>query len=193
MLLTRLITAPTAEPVSLTEAKAHLRVEHDLDNAFINSMILAARQYAEKICWGGFVTQTWELVRDSFPDHDYICLPKGTLASVTSVKYLESVAGVETTLSSAAYLVDTVSAPPRIRLAFDSTGWPTTRVQYNAVVVRYVVGVAAGEVPAPVKAAILLLMSNMYEFRTAEVLGTIIAKVGFTFDSLLAPYRYRRF
>ncbi len=189
----RLYTAPAVEPISLTEAKAHLRIEHDLDNAFINTIVKAAREYAEMICWRGFVTQTWEVVNESFPaGNDAILLPKGTLASVTSVKYLEDVAGVETTLATTEYLVDLTSAPPRVRLAFDKS-WPNTRVQYNAVVVRYVIGCAQSEVPAPIKAAIMLLASQMYEYRVPEVLGTIIAKVSFSFDNLLAPYRLRRF
>ncbi len=190
---TRLYTAPVEEPISLTEAKAHLRIEHDLDNEFISTIIKAAREYAELVCWRGFVTQTWEVVNESFPaGTDAIILPKGALASVTSVKYLEDVAGVETTLATTEYLVDLTSTPPRVRLAFDKS-WPNTRPQYNAVVVRYVIGWEPAAVPAPIKAAIMLLAGHMYEYRVPEVLGTIIAKVSFSFEHLLAPYRLRRF
>ncbi len=191
MLMTRLISQPASEPVTLAEAKDHLRIEHELDNAFITLVVKAAREHAEKHCWRGFVTQTWELVAERFPEKDFICLPKGTLASVTSVKYLDT-DGAEQTLATSEYLVDTTSAPPRIRLAYGKS-WPATRDQYNAVVVRYVVGSTVDAVPAPVKAAILLLAAQMYEFRTPEVLGTIVSKVGFTFDALLSSYRLRRF
>lgn len=36
------------EPITLAEAKAHLRVEHDADDAYISALITAARQYCEE-------------------------------------------------------------------------------------------------------------------------------------------------
>lgn len=45
----QLLTPPTAEPVSLVEAKLHLRVDFNDDDALITSLITAARQAAETI------------------------------------------------------------------------------------------------------------------------------------------------
>lgn len=192
-MLTRLITPPAEEPVTLAEAKAHLRLEHDLDDAYVTQLIVAARQYVEKICWRALVSQTWELVLNEFPVSDYIELPKGELRSITSVTYVDA-NGATQTWDAANYEVDSVTIPGRIRLGY-LLSWPSgSRTVWNAVTIRYVVGWAnAAAVPAPIKQAVLLLVSQLYEHRTPEVLGTIVSPVAFSFSALLSPYRLARF
>jgi Phage gp6-like head-tail connector protein len=62
-----LITPPSVEPVSLTEAKLHARVEYPDDDALISSLITSARRYCETALRGALITQTWALMLDSFP------------------------------------------------------------------------------------------------------------------------------
>jgi uncharacterized phiE125 gp8 family phage protein len=189
--LVRQIVEPATEPVTTAEAKAHLRIEHSLDDDYIDVLIKAGRQYLERIAWGGFVTQTWELVLDLFPSGEEILLPKGKLASVTSVTYLD-LDGVEQTWASSNYEADTTSRPGKLRLAYQKT-WPITRSRWNAIVIRYIVGQAVADVPAPIKQALLLLVSQMYEHRTPEITGTIVSKVDFAVNALIAPYRLQGF
>jgi hypothetical protein len=59
--------APTVEPITLAEAKLHLRVDATDDDALIGSLISAARFEAEHRCSRALVTQQWELSLDSFP------------------------------------------------------------------------------------------------------------------------------
>jgi uncharacterized phiE125 gp8 family phage protein len=63
----RQITPPAAEPLSLIEAKAHLRVDFPDDDALILGLITASRYAAENICRRVLVTQSWELTLDGFP------------------------------------------------------------------------------------------------------------------------------
>lgn len=188
----RLQAAPATEPVTSTEAKAHLHIEHSLDDTYITTLIAAARKWAEKYCWRGICTQTWELRLAEFPaDDEFIRLGKGNAVSVTHVKYVD-VNGVEQTMSSGDYTLDTDFEPGLIRLNYDAE-WPDARAQWDAVRIRFVVGWAQESVPEPIKQAVLLLVAQMYEQRVPEVTGTIVSKVQFAVEALLEPYRLRRF
>ena len=63
----KIISAPTGEPVTLTEAREHLRIDDTNQDALIHGLITAARQTAETICRRAFVTQQWKAVFDRFP------------------------------------------------------------------------------------------------------------------------------
>ncbi len=187
-----LYSAPAQEPVSLDEAKAHLRLSGDADNAFLTRAVQAAREYLEGICWRAFINQTWDLVCDEFPE-DTLELAKGRLSSVTSVTYVDT-AGATQTLATTEYQVDTKREPGRIAPAYEKS-WPSTRAQFNAVTVRFVAGYGASpeSVPAAIRQAILILVAAMYENREPEVIGTISAEVRFSAHHLVAPYRLVRF
>jgi hypothetical protein len=67
------VSPPTDEPVTLTEAKQHLRVGTTAnpvteDDAYITDCITAARQYAEVFLNRALLTTTYRLRLDFFPD-----------------------------------------------------------------------------------------------------------------------------
>lgn len=82
----KLNTAPGTEPVTLAEAKAHLRVEVADDDALITNLISAARVHAENVCRRAFVTQKWDLYLDAFPKYTYF----GVLPGYVPVDQLPS-------------------------------------------------------------------------------------------------------
>jgi uncharacterized phiE125 gp8 family phage protein len=186
----RVVTPPSSEPITLAEAKKHLRLEGDEDDDYVGTCILAARQHVEEVCWRGVVTQTREAVLERFPDGEAAVLPGGNLQSIDSVTYLDA-AGDPRVMEDTEYETDDVSVPGRLVLAHGAA-WPATRCQWDAVRVRYVVGWDVADVPAPIKQAVLLLVSQMYEHRTPEVMGGTPGKVDFAVDALLAPYRLVR-
>ena len=65
-------TGPTVEPISTEEAKNHLRVDIEDDNAVIKSLILAARESVEVITRRALITQTWDYYLDEFPGESRI-------------------------------------------------------------------------------------------------------------------------
>lgn len=193
MIISR-VTEPTTEPLTLQEAKDHLRLEHNLDDVYVQALIRAAREYVEKVTWRALMNQTWLATACGFPTRcDFIELPKGNLVSVEAVTYLDG-AGVQQTLSPTLYELDQDSVPGRLWLMYGAS-WPTTLDRWNAVRVRYVAGygTTTDKVPQPVRQAMLLLVSQMYEHRVPEITGTIVAKVNFAVEALLAMYRLRRF
>lgn len=164
MTMIKVITPPAEEPITLAEAKLHLRVDHADEDALIEALIAVAREKAEHLTGRALVTQTLEWISDVFPD--CIRLWKTPLQSVTSIKYLDA-AGNHQTLSESAYWVDSDGAPARI-VAVDGQSWPETSTQPNAVRVRYVAGYgAAADVPESIKQWMKLTIGVLYDRRAA--------------------------
>jgi uncharacterized phiE125 gp8 family phage protein len=158
-----LITAPTTEPVTLVEARQHLRIDDNVQDDVLSRLISAARRRAEVHTRRALITQTWDLVLDFFPVCE-IQIPRPPLQSVTTVKYIDT-SGVQQTLDPLLYTVDTRTEPGRVTPAYGES-WPSVRDQYNAVEVRFVAGFgAATAVPEDIKAAILLMVGHLYEHR----------------------------
>lgn len=190
----KLIIAPTEEPVSLTTAKLHLRVDHSADDALITTMIVAARQQAEHELQRALVTQTWERVLDSFLDsagaEADIALGMPPVQSITSVKYIDP-DGVEQTLGSTLYSLDADTEPGFVLRAED-TSWPATLDTANAVRVRFACGYgAAAAVPAAIVQWMLLQIGAMYRNREAFAQGVSVSELPGRFTcALLDPYRF---
>lgn len=180
-------TGPTSEPVTLTEVKAHARIDHALDDTWLTTIITTARVYVENYIRAALFTQTITAKWDRFPHH--FCLEKPPLQSVTSISYLDT-AGASQTLATANYVVDTSTTPATITLAYGYT-WPSTRDQIAAVTVVYIAGyTATANIPPPIKQAILMLIGYWYENR--ETVGDTVGELTqlpFSVQSLLTPYR----
>lgn len=185
-----LITAPSVEPLTTAEAKLHLRVDESADDGLIDGLILAAREQAEAFTKRALITQTWELIFDNFSN--CIELPKADLQSVTSIKYIDT-DGVEQTLATSVYTVDTDSEPGRVYLAYNQT-WPTVRAIPHAVTIQFVAGYGAAStaIPGSILSAMKLMIGHWYENREDSIVGTIAAPIPFGSRALLGPYTIDR-
>lgn len=161
MTTARILTQPATEPVSLSDAKAHLAVTHSADDALIGSLVKAARRHVEHVTGLRLIAQTWEAVFDTFPNGP-LQLAGWPLQSVTAVEYLDENDAAQT-LASSAYVVDEYRRPGWIS-PVDS--WPSTMDTYNAVVVTFVVGYGdADDVPDDLIAAIKMIVAGLYANR----------------------------
>lgn len=77
-------TAPAVEPISLDEAKLHLKIDGADDNALITALITTARDLAERETKRAFISQTWHMYRDEAPEK--FELPKPPLQSLASIR-----------------------------------------------------------------------------------------------------------
>lgn len=181
----KVITQPSEEPLSLAEAKAHLRVDIDDDNADVALKLSAAREHCEGWTSRAFITTGFRLTLDRFPCRwipgtpwvslervnpgtiDTIKIPRADLIEVSSITYVD-LAGDVVTLDPSRYIVET-GAPGRILPAWNRT-WPTSRTQPGAVTIDFTAGYgdAASDVPALVKQAIALLLGDFYRTREAS-------------------------
>lgn len=191
MILRRTVE-PAVEPISLAEAKDHLRLEHALDDDYVVALVKAARQYTEQATNHAIITQTWEATFNGFPYEDNITIPFGPLIRVASITYRDVANTIQTLSPTTLYEVDLGSHSKRGRVILrDRTVWPPTYGRWNDLIVTFVAGFgdAPTDVPEPLRQAMKLLVSQMYENRTPEITGTIVTKVSFAYDSLIAPYK----
>jgi len=157
---------PTTEPVTLAEAKLHLRVEADFadDDSLINSLVKAAREFCEGFQNRAFITQTIALSLDEFPGE--VVLPMPPLQEINSIEYIDT-GGVERTLDISVYDKDIVTEPGRVFLKYNQS-WPSVRGDINGITIDYDAGYGdADDVPERVKAAMKLIIGHLYEHREA--------------------------
>jgi hypothetical protein len=206
-----LITPPTDEPITLAEAKRHLRVDHDAEDADILDLIKAARERIEAEVDRALITQTRDLVLDGWPyGGGYynrairqrgegpgwlpsvggcpIEVPWPPLQSVASITYVGT-DGNPHVLDPDQYQVS-AGTPGRIVPVFGVI-WPTTQNRPDALTVRCVVGYGAADaVPAAARQALKLLIGHWYANREAVVTGTIATELPQAVKSLLATLKW---
>ncbi|MDD0814280.1 head-tail connector protein [Curvibacter sp. HBC28] len=181
----RRTSMPAIEPVSLAEAKLHLRVDHDDEDTLIGALITAARMDCEERLQRSLITSGWEWTLDAFRDLGYV--PRPPLVSVTSLKYVDA-AGTQQTLDPSAYRVDAAGDQPG-RLEPVAGQWPFAQDRLNSVTVAYQAGygAAATDVPGPIRQWILLAIGDMFANRERS---SDRPAVGQDFaDGLLDPFR----
>lgn len=164
----KVITAVTAEPVTLAEARLHLKADSDTsEDSLITAWITAAREVAEHYTGRALAPQTLEMALDGFSATDgEIVLAMPPVASITSLKYTDT-AGVEQTLSPSAYALSLYGDSRKVAPTYGNY-WPSTQDIPDAVRVRYVAGYGqqGGAVcPKAIKAAILLMIGWLNENR----------------------------
>ena len=175
----QLVTPPAEEPVSLAEAKQHLRVDGGDDDLLIGSLISAARQAAETKTGRQLITARWKLVLDAFPGPSLmqsatgasfslpghaILLAKCPVQSVVSIEYMD-MNGATQVMPADDYVLDVACEPARITPVFGKT-WPPTLPQMGAVSVTFDAGYgAASSVPEGLKSWIKLRVGSLYGHR----------------------------
>jgi uncharacterized phiE125 gp8 family phage protein len=184
-----LTAGPASEPVSLEEAKAHCRIDTDTEDALVSSLILAARLHVEQALGLALIHQSWSLYLDRWPDVAHVELPLAPLVGIDAVR-LYSPSGSWVTLDPALFFADTVSRRPRLACT-DAQAWPAPGRELNGIEIAFTAGygVAADDVPSPLRHAIKLLVAHWYEAREPVSLGDDGELVPLTVASLISPYR----
>jgi len=164
-------TDPAVEPVSVSEAKSHLRVDIDDDDTYIGTLITAARQWAEAYLDRSLVYTQWQMKLDMFPWEIEMPRPpmaqEGTTTAVSITYTLNESLGTAT-LSTSEYRVDRASTPGVARTNYGGS-WPSHLADQNSVTVTWWGGYGASgsDVPAAIRHAILMHVAHLYERRLA--------------------------
>lgn len=200
------------EPLTLPEAKAHLRVDFADDDVYIEQLISTARWKLERQYRRAILSQTMVLgldwfgmpsrYRDVFSPLSYwpvagpqyasssIIELRPPLVSITSVKYYDP-SNVLQTFANTNYGFDATSEPGRL-YPLPGKSWPATAAVPNAVQVTHISGASdPAQVPENIKQAMRMVLSNFYENREESVIGTRLVALALPdgVDKLMAPYR----
>lgn len=165
MTLTR-IAAPAAEPVTLAEAKAHLRVTDAGEDSLISSLIKAAREEVEQSTGLALIAQDWRLYLDNWPPSGLVRLRRAPVQSVIQVTVYDNLGNPQTVVPPAGNL-DRVNQPARFVMP-DGLKAPGRAMNGIEIDFRAGYGVTGVDVPDGLKRAILLLVAFWFEHRGAQ-------------------------
>jgi len=179
------VSDAAAEPVTLAEAKAHLRVTDDAEDAYIGGLVKTARAAIEAFTGRALITQSYVLRIDAWPRdacRPWVDIPRPPLIAVTEVKVYDA-GGTATVWDPAQYSADTMSAPGRLYRNPGSL-WPEPGRSVAGIEIAFDAGygAAAADVPAPLRQGLLLQLAHLFENREPALFdGAALA--------LLAPFR----
>jgi uncharacterized phiE125 gp8 family phage protein len=184
----KLVAAPTAEALSLADAKSHVRADSSDDDTLITALIAAAQAFIEGPNGIGvaLTTQTWRLSLDDLCAP--VRIPLGPVQAVTGITYTDT-NGATQTLDPSLYTVDTDQSPAVIARAWNAT-WPAYRCGPGFVKVTFTTGygATAESVPADLIAAMKLIVGHLYANR--EAVGDVTqAALPLGVDAILNRYR----
>lgn len=179
-----LTTPPTAEPVSLAEAKAHLRLTQSDDDTYIASLITTARRMIESRLSLAIMPQTWALFADGWPDDGTFHLPLHPVTSVEDIAVFGD-DDVAATLEPSHFYLDTASRPARLVLRQGRIFNPPGR-RANGIRISFVAGYDS--VPAELKQAMLIAIADWFARRGDDSGGNLPPGA----IELMQPFRLAR-
>lgn len=183
-----LLTAPAIEPVSLADAKAYLRIEHDDDDDTLAALIAGARIHVETQTRRALITQSWRLIRDAWPADGRIAIAPVPLRALTAARVYRP-DGSTQALDVAVFIADTAGAPATLSFPSGALPAPGRVVAGIELDVEIGYGAAPGDVPEPLRQAIRILVAHWYENRGLAAVGHEIAVLPATASALIMPYR----
>jgi uncharacterized phiE125 gp8 family phage protein len=187
-----LTAGPAVEPITLTEAKTHVRVDGTAEDTLVASLIVTSRLHVEAGIGLALVTQSWSYFLDRWPPGPVLELPLRPVQTIDAVRLYDESA-VATTVPPETYLLDGESAPARL-VRQGALAWPRPGRVANGIEVAFTAGfgAAAAAVPGPIRQAILLLVAHWYEHRSPLEIGAAAEPVPGMVAELLGPYRSPR-
>jgi uncharacterized phiE125 gp8 family phage protein len=180
---------PAAEPVTLADVKAHLRLAHDSEDTLLTGLVRAAREDLERATGIALIEQGWRLALDHWPSQGCALLTVHPVREVLSVTAFGT-EGEASLIDPEDYQLDTLSRPAR--LYFETRPEPL-RI-FNGIEIDFSAGYgeAGTDVPDLLKRAILLLVGHWYEFRAHFEPAEQPVSYPAAYDRIVAAHRSRR-
>jgi len=171
--------------VSLADAKQHLRIDEDDEDALIAGLIMAAEDHIERSTGLVLTRRVIGEVIQGFGSK----IRAWPVVSVDTVSYVDG-AGVDQTIGADSYKL--VGAARPARLSNVSSPWPPLGRLNGSVTLTMTAGFGnAADVPGGVAQAIKMLVGHFYRNREAVVTAGTPLQVPMAVDMLLEPHRPR--
>ena len=180
---------PAAEPITLAEAKAHLRLDTDEEDALVLALIRTAREYLEAATGLCLIARPLRLYLDDWPESRMIQIARGPVQAIDLVTVYDA-DGTPVEVNASGHVLDGTARPARLILAEK----PEPERAMNGIEIDFTAGFGetGAEVPDTLKRALLLHVAAMFELRGAVSPGDQPGAVPAGYDRLVAPYRMRR-
>lgn len=167
--------------LTLTEVKAHLRVDHDHEDTLINSLIEPSYQFAEEYTGRSVLPVQKVLNLDNF--QSLIELPVIPVVSIENITYNDTDGALQTLTE---YYLDLREQRATLQAA-QNESFPGTDETFENVTITYSVGYSV--IPSVINQAVLLIIGSLYEQRENHIIGVPISKVPVAAEYLLATHR----
>lgn len=180
------LTYPTSTIISLQEAKDHLRVTSNDEDALIQDCIKAATNHIESYTNQIFQSVTFCAYMDSVETYNCLEIWKYPITAISSIKYLNT-SGVETTLDSSTYSTDLSDSPARIYL----TSAPSTQQdKLNVWRVYFTAGFTNRDQISPELINWVKIFTGFYfQTRQPEYVGQTVSDIAYSYERALDKYR----
>jgi uncharacterized phiE125 gp8 family phage protein len=188
-----IVTPADAEPLTVADAKHQIPWPQSDStwDVWIQSAIVAARQFAETKTQKTFCTSVVRETLDCFPR--IIRCDTWPIQSITTIEYLDF-DGTWQTVDPTLYTSDLDAEPARITPKFGRV-WPIPVPQIGAVRLTYVAGYGGPEkVPEGIKTWMKMRIAAMFQNREEVVVGSRLTVSELPFvDGMLDNFRVTRF
>ena len=182
-----LIVPPGGEALSLSEVKAHLRLDTSDEDALLTSLIKTARDHLERSTGLSLMTQVWRLYLDAWPQSGIVQLNKFPIQGVTAIHIFDD-NGHEKLVNLIPPL-DFISRPGRLFVGeMTSPGQSLNGIEIDY---RTGFGNSATDVPDSLKRAMLTHIALMFELRGAVSPAMQPGGIPDGYERLLAPFMLR--
>lgn len=179
---------PQAEPLTLAEARAHLRLDGGDEDALLQALIVTARQHLERETGLCLLSQSWRLYLDRWPADGIVRILRSPLQTVQSIAVYDA-GGAAAEVSLEDYLLDGAARPARL--------WLRQRLApgraMNGIEIDFTAGYgeAGTDVPDTLKRAMLLHVGHMFAFRGVISPEQQPAGIPDGYERLVGPFRMR--
>jgi len=190
------VTEPVVEPVTIAEAKSHLRIDTDFtdDDLYLQSLITASRYYVENYVDRTLLRTQLRMKLDHFPVWDLPLPRPPAMADSVVVQYVPSDSSLGYALTTFTnFRTDRDATPSVLRPQWNGT-WPSCRGAENDVVISWWAGygTTGADVPVPARHAMLLILSHWYRNREA-VSENRFAPVPMSAETLLGTVNWGQY